>query len=151
MPSNGCVWHAIRAGGMPSNLPEKISPKLVSLIYRMMAYEIQDRPNANEISNCSIIASVAARDVLAERTDYVRLIAVSTRSFPNIMNADVRRVLNDIADSADGNLFQTPVNRAVTRKIAFSPGGDGIPRRMNTKSSTSTKDFRRSPRMKLFL
>ncbi|KAK9890080.1 hypothetical protein WA026_008892 [Henosepilachna vigintioctopunctata] len=150
MPSNGCIWHAIRAGGVPANLSEKISSNLMSLICKMIEFEVNDRPTSSQILNCSIVISIMNKDEIAERTDYARLIAVGSASYPNILSADMRRVLNDIADSP-GDMFQTPVNRTVTRKIAFSPSGDGIPRRMNPRTGSPLKDFRRSPRMKLFV
>ncbi|XP_044765964.1 membrane-associated tyrosine- and threonine-specific cdc2-inhibitory kinase wee-1.3 [Coccinella septempunctata] len=150
MPSNGYLWHAMREGQIPSILPEKISLRFLTLIYRMMSYNNENRPSASQIMECPIVADVMTRDALNERTDYARLISIGGLSYPNILNADLRRVLSDIADGP-GDMFQTPVNRTVTRKIGFSPSGDCIPRRINPKTGTPTKEFRRSPRVKLFL
>ncbi|XP_045481748.1 membrane-associated tyrosine- and threonine-specific cdc2-inhibitory kinase wee-1.3-like isoform X2 [Harmonia axyridis] len=150
MPSNGFLWHAIREGQIPSVLPEKISLRFLALIYRMLAYDNENRPCASQIMECSIVTEVMTKDALNERTDYARLISMGGLSYPNILNADLRRVLNGIADSP-GDMFQTPVNRTVNRKMGFPANGDCIPRRINPKNGTPTKEFRRSPRVKLFL
>lgn len=47
---------------------------------------------------------------------FQRLISIGGLSYPNILNADLRRVLSDIADGP-GDMFQTPINRTVTRKM----------------------------------